>query len=676
MSERSTVPLSIGSHVWWHGDSWEVRALREGHVELARHGQLTAVAVADVARAAMGSGDTQIDPALIEEREASTSLILSGLLDADRVEVERQASVILELISDPSPMSPRLRPAADRLGTSVRSLERKIAAYRRSGVAGLVDARTGRRRATGVDPRWDEVCLRVLRSYTYASTPTRSAVLARVAREVEQAYGADQVARPSQATAYRRLDALSRGKNTFGGASRRRSVAERPDGPYGRLRADRPGQYVVLDTNDLDVYAMEPVTLRWVKVQLTVAMDLFSRCVVGLRVTPVSTKAADVANVLYQCLRPGDEIDAKTAFPYHGVPDAVLIGTEVPHERLLAPTGGLPAVFAEAIVVDRGRQYVSSHVVSACARLGISVQPANPHKPTDKPTVERFFRTLREGLLQHLPAYKGPDVYSRGSNVEAQAFYWVSELEQIIREWVTTIYHQRAHEGLAIADVPRAALSPIEAYNIGLARAGGLVLPARTDLAFEFLEVQWRRIQHYGVDIGGLRYDGTALNPYRSRSSAFGGKYKGKWPFYVDVHDVRRVHFKDPADGTWHAVMWEQAPALGAPMSRDAMDYVKRLATETDRHVDAEAAIEDLLRRWSRGDVVERRERNLALRLSSQRTAPLAPEPLAVEEVAELPTVVDLAERRTRRPSEPLRDELDVFEEFPPGAHGYAVMDE
>jgi hypothetical protein len=30
-----------------------------------------------------------------------------------------------------------------------------------------------------------------------------------------------------------------------------------------------------------------------------------------------------------------------------------------------------------------------------------------------KPTVERFFRTLREGLIQHLPAYKGPDLHAR-----------------------------------------------------------------------------------------------------------------------------------------------------------------------------------------------------------------------------------------------------------------------
>jgi hypothetical protein len=40
---------------------------------------------------------------------------------------------------------------------------------------------------------------------------------------------------------------------------------------------------------------MEPVTCRWVRAQLTVAQHLYTRCITGLRVTPVSSKAVDVA---------------------------------------------------------------------------------------------------------------------------------------------------------------------------------------------------------------------------------------------------------------------------------------------------------------------------------------------------------------------------------------------
>src|SRR5207245_9044395 len=54
------------------------------------------------------------------------------------------------------------------------------------------------------------------------------------------------------------------------------SIASRPPGVYGRLRATRPGEYVLLDTTRLDVYAMEPVTCRWVQRELTAACARWS----------------------------------------------------------------------------------------------------------------------------------------------------------------------------------------------------------------------------------------------------------------------------------------------------------------------------------------------------------------------------------------------------------------
>lgn len=207
------------------------------------------------------------------------------------------------------------------------------------------------------------------------------------------------------------------------------------------------------------------------------------------------------ANELFQCLLPqsGDG----GPWPYHGVPANVLVGTEQPDGVHQERRGGLPAVIPDTIVTDHGKQDMSAHVIGACARLGICVQPAIPNKPTDKPTVERFFGTMRESLLQHLPGYKGPDVYSRGKDVEQGAFYYVAELEQILREWVTTVYHHTQHDGLALAELPRARFTPAQMFEVGLARTGGLALPASRDLAFEFLDVKWRTIQHHGVEVNG-----------------------------------------------------------------------------------------------------------------------------------------------------------------------------
>lgn len=116
-------------------------------------------------------------------------------------------------------------------------------------------------------------------------------------------------------------------------------------------------------------------------------------------------------------------------------------------------------------------------------------------------------------MLQHLPAYKGPDVYNRGKDVEDQAFFYVAELEQGIREWVGAGYHRTKHSGLCIPKVPGASFCPTELFEIGLAKTGGLLLPASRDLAYQFLQVPWRTIQHYGVEVNGAAVRRAGVEP-------------------------------------------------------------------------------------------------------------------------------------------------------------------
>ena len=276
-------------------------------------------------------------------------------------------------------------------------------------------------------------------------------------------------------------------------------------------------------------------------------------------------------------------------------------------------------------------------------RLGISVQPAIPKKPTDKPTVERFFRTLREGLIQHLPGYKGPDIYSRGTPewVEDAAFLYLHELEDVIREWVALVYHRAKHGGLAVAEWPGLVLSPNEMFEIGVAKAGLLLVPQSPELVYDFLATEWRTIQHYGVEVDGRRYNGPGLDPYRNAESPYGGAQAGKWPIRVNIDDVRCVYFQDPDGNCWHRLEWEHAPALGTPFSAEAAQYARRLAARQDRWPDAAQALAELLGRWDAGMVTDRRERRMAMRLGAERAAlPALDEPAA--KVTALPTLAAL----------------------------------
>jgi transposase InsO family protein len=639
MDDGMRTRLSAGACVTYDGQEWDIAELTPPSVLLAGPaGRLRRVSISHL----LAAPGTRVGDPAEAEPPADAGLRLAGLGRAELAQLRERMAHVREACTGyrrgspdlalPGEPRPEYAPGAGRLQryqakaaemqVGVRTVERWAACLERDGPAGLVDERHLRRRAPqgGADSRWLAMARTVLAEHADSSTPTQDLILARTAARLDAEHGSGTVPLPGRTRARALLREITRGTSAFGGAKARREIAGRPAAPYGRLEATRPGEYLLLDTTRLDVFAMDPVTLRWVQAELTIAMDLFDRCITGLRLTPVSTKAIDAAAVLFESVRPLPEPAAGQADarpPYHGLPGQVIIDVS-----MLAGQDGmplLPSVAAETVLVDHGKIYLSEHLMSACARLGISVQPARVYQATDKAALERFFRTLREQLLAALPGYKGPDVYRRGKNPEQQAFYFLHELERIVRRWTAECYHRQPHDGLCLPQVPGLQLCPLEMFAHGAARAGFLQVPARADLVFDFLKAEWRTIQHYGVEIGGLRYDGPALNGHRNETSPYGGEHAGRWPLRVDTGDVSRVWFQDPDDGSWHALKWEHADALGAPFSSEALDYARQLAAATHRFPDTRRALAELLEQWGAGLAGDRAGRRMALRLSEQR---------------------------------------------------------
>ncbi|MDX8143282.1 Mu transposase C-terminal domain-containing protein [Lentzea sp. BCCO 10_0061] len=662
-----TVTLRDGTRLMHDGEIYTVSAMDSDSVVLRGHrGRSIRVRTATL----LGDPSTRLLDARDDVPEAIGSL-LDDLTDVEQQQLDARLGHVRELLTgyvsghaetaaageprpgyDPSlPLKDRYTAKAAEIGTGVRTLERWMAAFRESGPAGLVDRRCTRAAdvLSGVDERWLAMCRIVLAEHTEASRPTKNLVLARVAARLDAEHGTGVVRAPAIKKSRAVLTELTRGTNAFTGSTKgKRSIADRPQGVYGRLRASRPGEYVLLDTTPLDVFAMEPLTLRWVGVELTVAMDLYSRSITGMRLSPVSTKAVDAAVVLFETLRPASRRSTGSGLlPYAGLPDVVVLDADnawLDPQTRVARGAGLPEVAAETVVVDHGKIYLSEHLMAVCERLGISVQPARPLTPTDKAAVERFFRTLRDGLLAALPGYKGPDIYSRGADPEGCAYFFLDELEQVIREWITGIYHHRRHGGLVEPRVPGLDLSPAEMFDAGLARAGRLRIPAHPGLAFDFLPVAWRTIQHYGVEVHGLRYNGPALTGYRNRTSPFTGAHAGKWPVRYDPDDASRIYFQDPADHVWHELAWEHADAFGTPFSAETVAYARRLALVSGRHVDPRRSLAELLDRWDAGLVRHPAERRMAVRACQQRQAQLTDSTMdsgvaEVVEVVALPTV-------------------------------------
>ncbi|MFD9047227.1 Mu transposase C-terminal domain-containing protein [Streptomyces zaomyceticus] len=662
---RASVRVGVGTRLKYDGELVvivEMFGSASGNEVLVRDGigRRRRLALREV----LGSGRAEVvpdgpGPAADDDRETA-SVALAQLTDEELAKVRERAAHVNEVLCGfrsgsseaPAPGEPqpqykstvpklkRYEAKALELGVSVRTIKRWVRAFHSDREAGLVhgglegahDSSGGLGRA---DPRWVEMALEIMAEHGKDSTPTRAKVIQSIGPRLKARYRDDELELPSRATAYRWLDELERRMPTFRlSAKRNRDIAARPKGTYGKLRPTRPGEYLLLDTNRLDVFAMDPITLKWVQAEVTAAMDWYDRCITGLRVTPVSTQSIDVAAAMFQTYRPrpaGKDWPEHAVWPEHGIPRSVYVERQaldpVAAGEEPGPGAASPALVPETIVVDHGKPYISEHVTSVCQRLGISIQPARLRTGRDKGPLERFFKTLRQGLLERLPGYKGPDVFSRGESPENQAFFFLHELEAIIREWVACTYHHKPHRGLVDQHVPGLRLSPAAMFEHGIERAGFIEVPRDPALGFEFLKTDWRQIHHYGVEIRKCRYNGDGLNGYRGETSPYtSSKSRGLWPVQVDPDDITKIYFRRPDTRRWHTLEWEHAPSLKFPISEQAMELARKVAGRKHRFPDDESAVAELLERWNLGLGMTMSERRIALRQAREQSAFLLPD--------------------------------------------------
>jgi hypothetical protein len=126
---------------------------------------------------------------------------------------------------------------------SLRSLERMRSRYRAQGHWGLLDQRALRTRTPfgRADGRLLAAMATAIDAETDESSGTRDRLRRRVKALLDAEHGADVVALPSKATFNRLAAAMTTGRHTFGAATTRRSMANRPETPFTPTTALRPG---------------------------------------------------------------------------------------------------------------------------------------------------------------------------------------------------------------------------------------------------------------------------------------------------------------------------------------------------------------------------------------------------------------------------------------------------
>lgn len=502
--------------------------------------------------------------------------------------------------------------------------------YQEQGLAGMVDNRVRRRMPP--HGRSDAAVVAAMRQAIgeAADESTRTAAFVfRRTRQILAGEGGGEAGKlPSERTLYRLFGRLEAGRHTTGSAKTRRSLAARPEGPFGRVTAAAPGDVMQIDSAPLDVLVRldDGVTAR---VDLTGIIDVATRTVTAAVLRP-TTKSVDASVLLARTVTP------EPMRP--GWPQAMRMSeSALPFRRMLSIDERLehaaarPVIIPQVITVDHGKVFVSESFKASCAFLGVSFQPARKATGTDKPHIERMLGSVATMFAQYVSGYTGRSPEYRGRGTEEKAVWSLPELQDLLDQWLIAEWQNRPHDGLRDPLHPGRAFSPNEKYAALTETAGYVPLALSPDDYIELLPATWRAVNAYGIKISRRVYDGKELNPLRMQHSGVTAR-KGLHEVHCDPYDISRVWVRDHRDGGWITVFWTQLHRVAAPFGELAWDHARKLmpaATEAE----LADAVEDLLTRAGQGPgdaaaASGKRDRRVAARTrAAGPSVPPGPEP-------------------------------------------------
>jgi len=494
--------------------------------------------------------------------------------------VQRRKNKAAEIAQAIRALDPEAARRAGIAGLSVRSLERMAAAWNRThSLAALVDRRR-LRPSTG--PR--------LAASDSAESEEDLAALKELVRDlvfqVEEDFGPDG-SKVSVQTRHRRMlflgaeAGLSRqdlpGRETYrlirkrwfagdgGRAKYRRSSAALPDQMVS-AKPTRPGQIVMLDTSDWDALIRDGLFGDPTTAKLTLAVDVYTRSIVGFRFTLTSDKSIDVAMVLRDVMmpmpmRPGWGADAE--WPYPGVPASVLA------EGVGYTVAGKPFFQIETATTDHGSVYANHHARVLAETTGINLLPARKARGRDKAVVERMFGTIRQLLIEHLPGWRGIDVHDRGADPQGEASMTLDEAHEYLAWFVVNVWQRRELGEHKPWFAPTGPHSPNSLFAVSMAQGGWTWSPPDPNVYYVLLESKRVTVTAKGVKVGGLWYRDAAeadgLGVLRDPAAHDGSPAARGRAVVVkrDPRDCRQVYFQDPGDGEWHELRWSGLPSEG-----------------------------------------------------------------------------------------------------------------
>jgi putative transposase len=325
-------------------------------------------------------------------------------------------------------------------------------------------------------------------------------------------------------------------------------------------------EQVQIDHTPVDVIVVDELRRLPVgRPNLTVAIDVASRCVVGMVVTLEPPSAVSVGLCLAHAAcdkRPWlERLDADAVWPMGGKP--------------------------RSVYVDNAAEFKSEALRRGCDQHGITIGYRPPGLPHFGGIIERLIGTMM-GLVHELPGTTFSNTAERGAyDSGARAVLTVRELERWLALAVCC-YHGQVHDTLG--------RTPAGVWRELAATAPPLRVTSETAFLVDFLPVVRRTLSRTGFTVDHVQYYSNALRPWIARRERL-----GRFVLRRDPRDISRIWVLDP-DGKVYVEVpyrtlarppitaWENRAAVAAlrAQGRDEVDedalfaMVERMRQITD----------------------------------------------------------------------------------------------
>ena len=422
---------------------------------------------------------------------------------------EQRAEIIAPLAKSAICSRQMALEAANKLKLSTRYIYRLIHNYRQSHglMTSIIPQKpNGGKGRSRLSQQQEDLINQVIDKFYLTSQKLSPA---KAVEEIRKQCLEQQIEFSSEITIRRRLGSLALAQLQRRGES---STSTEPIiGNFPKV--DYPLDVVQIDHTLVDVIIVDPIErLPIGRPYITVAIDIYSRCIAGFILSLEAPSAVSVGLCLTHIAMDKAPwlamLEINASWPIYGKPNI--------------------------IHVDNGSDFHSNALTRGCLQHGIKIEYRPIGKPHYGGIIERVIGTMMK-LVHTLPGTTFSNIKEKGDYPsENKACLTLGELERWLIIAITKYYHLRLHTGIS--------QTPLKLYESGvlaMKQHGKKLSYINDNKAFLifFLPIIYRSLRKDGFMLDHIVYYNNTLRPFIANRDQY-----GKFLIRRDPRDLSRIY--------------------------------------------------------------------------------------------------------------------------------------